>query len=163
MFKLIIMAKRKPGMSMDEFRDYYEKRHAVLVRKITPMMRRYRRNYLTPLESALAAGEDAPFDCVTEAWFDSEGDFQRSLQSLVADTDKTTASKFAKQHGLTWMQGFLGGSSDAKIPTRFGVSSVPAYVLIDPAGKLVSKHYSLDGAKKKIAALLDAAGPPVDK
>ena len=91
MFKLIIMARRKPGTSMDEFRDYYEKRHAVLVRKITPMMRRYRRNYLTPLESALAAGEGAPFDCVTEAWFDSEGDFQRSLQSLVADTDKTTA------------------------------------------------------------------------
>jgi uncharacterized protein (TIGR02118 family) len=91
MFKLIIMAKRRPGMSMDEFRDYYEKRHAALVRNITPMMRRYRRNYLTPLSSALAAGEDAPFDCVTEAWFDSEGDFQRSLQSLVADTEKTTA------------------------------------------------------------------------
>jgi hypothetical protein len=28
---------------------------------------------------------------VTEAWFDSEGDFHRSLQSLVADTEKTTA------------------------------------------------------------------------
>ncbi len=39
MFKLIIMARRKPGMSMDEFRDYYEKHHSVLVRKITPMMR----------------------------------------------------------------------------------------------------------------------------
>jgi hypothetical protein len=33
MFKLIIMAKRKPGMSMDDFRDYYEKRHSVLVQK----------------------------------------------------------------------------------------------------------------------------------
>ena len=91
MFKLIIMAKRRPGMGMDEFRDYYEKRHAVLVHEITPMMRRYRRNYLTPLASALAAGEDAPFDCVTEAWFDSEEDFQRSLHSLVADTGKTAA------------------------------------------------------------------------
>jgi hypothetical protein len=55
------------------------------------MMRRYRRNYLAPLSSALAAGEDAPFDCMTEAWFDSEGDFHQSLQSLVADTEKTTA------------------------------------------------------------------------
>ena len=91
MFKLIIMARRKPGMSMDEFRDYYEKRHAVLVRNITPMMRRYRRNYLTSLSSALSAGDEAPFDCVTEAWFDSEDDFQRSLQSLVADTGKTAA------------------------------------------------------------------------
>lgn len=91
MFKLIIVAKRKSGMSMEEFRDYYEKRHAVLVRKITPMMRRYRRNYLTPLASSLAAAEDAPFDCVTEAWFDSEAEFQRSLQSLVADTEKAAA------------------------------------------------------------------------
>jgi uncharacterized protein (TIGR02118 family) len=89
MFKLIIMARRKPGTSMEEFRDYYEKRHSVLVRKITPMMRRYRRNYLTPLESALAAGDPSSYDCVTEAWFDSEADFQRGLQSLMADTEKT--------------------------------------------------------------------------
>ena len=91
MFKLIILAKRKPGMSMDQFRDYYEKRHAVLVRTMTPTMRRYRRNYLTPLDSALAAGDAASYDCVTEAWFDSEAAFQSSLQSLVADTQKTTA------------------------------------------------------------------------
>jgi uncharacterized protein (TIGR02118 family) len=91
MFKLIIMARRKPGMSMDEFRDYYENRHALLVREITPMMREYRRNYLTPLDSALAAGDTASFDCVTEAWFDSEAEFQRSIQSLVADSEKTTA------------------------------------------------------------------------
>jgi uncharacterized protein (TIGR02118 family) len=91
MFKLIIMATRKPGLSMDEFRDYYEKHHAVLVRKITPMMREYRRNYLTPLDSALAAGDASSYDCVTEAWFDSEADFQRSIQSLLADPEKTAA------------------------------------------------------------------------
>ena len=91
MFKLIIMARRKPGTSMAEFRDYYEERHSMLVRKITPMMRRYRRNYLTPLDSALAAGDASSYDCVTEAWFDSEADFQRSIQSLVADTEKTAA------------------------------------------------------------------------
>ena len=91
MFKLIIMARRKPGMGMNEFRDYYEQRHSVLVQKITPLMRRYRRNYLTPLDSALAAADPASYDCVTEAWFDSEADFQRSIQSLVADTEKTAA------------------------------------------------------------------------
>jgi uncharacterized protein (TIGR02118 family) len=91
MFKLIIMARRKPGLSMDEFRDYYEKHHAVLVRKITPTMRAYRRNYLTPLDSALAAGDASSYDCVTEAWFDSEADFQRSMQSLMAHPEKTAA------------------------------------------------------------------------
>jgi uncharacterized protein (TIGR02118 family) len=91
MFKLITMARRKPGLSMDEFRDYYEKRHSVLVQKLTPLMGRYTRNYLTPLDSALAVGDAASYDCVTEAWFDSEADFHRSLQSLVADIEKTTA------------------------------------------------------------------------
>jgi uncharacterized protein (TIGR02118 family) len=91
MFKLIILARRKPGMSMAEFRDYYETRHSALVRKITPMMRRYRRNYLMPLDSALAAADASSYDCVTEAWFDSEADFQRSIQGLVADTEKTAA------------------------------------------------------------------------
>lgn len=91
MFKLIIVAKRKPGMSMEAFRSYYEQHHSVLVKKITPMMRRYRRNYLTPLQSPLSGAEEAPMDCVTEAWFDSEADFNKSLESLVADTEKTTA------------------------------------------------------------------------
>ena len=34
MFKLIIMARRKPGMSMEAFRDYYEKRHSALVGRL---------------------------------------------------------------------------------------------------------------------------------
>jgi uncharacterized protein (TIGR02118 family) len=91
MFKLIIVAKRKPGMSMDEFREYYEKRHAVLVQKITPMMRRYRRNYLSPFQSVLSAQQEATFDCVTEAWFDTQEDFHRSLESLSADMEKIAA------------------------------------------------------------------------
>jgi uncharacterized protein (TIGR02118 family) len=91
MFKLIIMARRKPGISMAEFRDYYEKRHAALVREITPTMRRYLRNYLTPLDSALSASDPSSYDCVTEAWFDSEEDFHRSLESLVADSARTAA------------------------------------------------------------------------
>jgi hypothetical protein len=36
MFKLIILAKRKPGISMDEFRHYYEEHHAVLAQKLSP-------------------------------------------------------------------------------------------------------------------------------
>ena len=87
MFKLLILTKRKAGMSLQEFREYYEKRHAVLVQRITPLMRGYRRNYLTPV---LGAGEaEPPYDCVAEAWFDTEEDFRLTLDSLVCDPHKT--------------------------------------------------------------------------
>jgi uncharacterized protein (TIGR02118 family) len=89
MFKLLILTKRKAGMSLQEFREYYEKRHAVLVQRITPLMRGYRRNYLTPVLGASAGEAEPPYDCVAEAWFDTEEDFRLTLDSLVCDPHKT--------------------------------------------------------------------------
>jgi uncharacterized protein (TIGR02118 family) len=95
MFKLIIMAKRKPGMSMDEFRDYYEKRHAPLALSVAPSrMRKYVRNFITPVQADPSAQKEAPYDCVTECWFDSEADFQRSAEVLA--TQSQIAATIAK-------------------------------------------------------------------
>ena len=91
MFKLIVTGKRKPGMSMDEFRQYYETRHAVLAQEITPRMRRYIRNYVTPVRGGSSAGAEPPFDCVTEVWFDSEEDLKRTSESLSLEPQKTAA------------------------------------------------------------------------
>lgn len=85
MFKLVILAKRKPGMSMQAFQDYYETRHAVLaISQSAVPLRRYVRNYLTPLQ----ANVEAPFDCVTEVWFENEADFQCAMESLAKDPQK---------------------------------------------------------------------------
>ena len=91
MFKLIITGKRKPGMSMDEFRQHYEKRHAVLAQGITPRMRRYIRNYVTPVLGGSSPGVESPFDCITEVWFDSEEDFIQTSKSLLSEPHKTAA------------------------------------------------------------------------
>jgi len=94
MFKLIVLAKRRPGMTREEFRDYYEKHHAVLVRNLTPLMRKYRRNYLAPLTGTgplPGTEQEPPFDCVTEAWFDRAEDFQRTVAQLAAQPEKTAA------------------------------------------------------------------------
>lgn len=89
MFKLIILAKRKPGISMDEFRHYYEEHHAVLAQKLSPpLVRRYVRNYLFPVQGELSSQGEAPFDCVTETWFDSEADYRRTIEGLAAAPDK---------------------------------------------------------------------------
>src|SRR5437016_2862123 len=95
MFKLIIMAKRKPGMSMAEFQDYYEKRHAPLALSVAPSrMRKYVRNFITPIQSGPSTQQEAPYDCVTECWFESEEDFQRSAEILA--TQSQIAATIAK-------------------------------------------------------------------
>jgi uncharacterized protein (TIGR02118 family) len=75
MHKLLIVMKRKPGMSVADFRDYYENRHVPLC---MPLMgaaaKRYVRRYLEPS----AAGEP-PFDVITELWFDSQAAVDATL------------------------------------------------------------------------------------
>jgi peroxiredoxin len=68
-----------------------------------------------------------------------------------------SARQFLKEHPSPWMHGFLADVTNVFTP--FGVFMAPTYFLIDPAGKLVSKHYTAIGARKRIETLLDAAGP----
>lgn len=68
MIKTILFVQRKPGLSVQEFRDYYESRHAVLAGKTMAHCVRYTRNY--PVESV---GADLGWDVITEFWFDLDG------------------------------------------------------------------------------------------
>ena len=84
---MVILAKRKRGMSLEAFRDYYETRHAPLAQSMSTWMRRYQRNYLRPM----APGVEAPFDVLTEVWFDSQEGFRRNREELAAQPDKVAA------------------------------------------------------------------------
>lgn len=67
-YKLMLFLKRRPGMSVEAFRDYYETRHVVLCEKYSVGLKRYVRRYLEPV-----GGEgELPFDVITELWFDDE-------------------------------------------------------------------------------------------
>jgi hypothetical protein len=46
MFKLIFTIKKKTGLSRAEFIEYYETKHAPLVRRLFPPAAEYRRNYI---------------------------------------------------------------------------------------------------------------------
>lgn len=87
MFKIILLTKRKPGMSMEDFMDYYENTHTKLTRKAFPQMKRYRRNYITPVQNEMCADGESPFDCVTEAWFDAREDFDDVIKTLAENPD----------------------------------------------------------------------------
>jgi thiol-disulfide isomerase/thioredoxin len=71
------------------------------------------------------------------------------------DSDPTTAREFLETNPLQWNHALLGDWSSTEVPKRYGISSVPAYVLIDPDGRIAVLDYSL----VKIHELLKAIEP----
>jgi len=90
MFKVMVMIKRKLGMSMQDFIDYYETRHAPLGASKVPNLKRYVRHFIRPYGNAVyGADAEPPYDVLTEIWFDDEADFNRGMAYL---TDPETAA-----------------------------------------------------------------------
>ena len=90
MFKVMVMIKRKRGMSMEDFIAYYENHHAPLGASKVPNLKRYVRHFIRPYGNAVhGADAEPPYDVLTEIWFDDEADFQRGMAYL---TDPETAA-----------------------------------------------------------------------
>jgi len=79
MIKLMLLLSRKPGMTIADFRDYYENRHVPLATSFAAPLVRYRRNYI--IERTLGAPD---CDCITEVWYDLEGKWSDHRDSLVS-------------------------------------------------------------------------------
>jgi uncharacterized protein (TIGR02118 family) len=88
MIKIVCLFNRKPGMSMSDFKAYYEQRHVPLVDGLLPPSQEYRRNYAIEGRDFAAAHalEDRPagraFDVMTEVSFESEETFQKMMDAL---------------------------------------------------------------------------------
>lgn len=80
MFKTLTFLKRKPGLSPEAFRDYYENYHAKLGEKLLTRAKLYMRRYVTPLDQE--NGSEVEFDVITEVWFADRGDFERQMADL---------------------------------------------------------------------------------
>jgi uncharacterized protein (TIGR02118 family) len=76
MIKMMVLIKRKEGISSEAFRDHYENVHVPLIRKLHPMIKTYRRNYIDADLSALPPEKRPDFDVITEVSFDSWADFE---------------------------------------------------------------------------------------
>ena len=89
MKKVIGLIKKRADMSAEEFRTYYETRHAPLAMRLfgNELFRDYRQNFAESVTALEAADPSIPlvdgYDCVTEIWFD-DGDYER-FQALLAN------------------------------------------------------------------------------
>jgi EthD domain-containing protein len=91
--KTIAFLKCKPGLTREQFIDYYERRHAPLILSIAPQICGYRRNFLIEEGAILFPGARRPdFDVVTELWYPSESAF---AQAMAAFTDPANAARIA--------------------------------------------------------------------
>ena len=75
--KKILLIKRKPGTTHEQFRDYYENHHAPLaLRLLGPFMLDYRRNFIQPPDPTTTSTNRPPveWDVVTELWFKNRED-----------------------------------------------------------------------------------------
>ncbi len=82
-YKILLFLKRKPNLSMEDFRDYYENVHARLGEKYAGGLTRYFRRYLQPMPNP-ETGEDGelPYDVITELWFEDEQVFEGTVKYL---------------------------------------------------------------------------------
>lgn len=107
--KLIVLTKRKTGMSFDDYMEYYERNHAPFMVKNVPQMIKYTRKYLVPEgNERYALGEDSPIDCVTEVWFESEETFRESVKGVLeperAAAIKADEERFLETEEIRWFR-----------------------------------------------------------
>jgi hypothetical protein len=82
--KMIVMFRRKPGLSSEQFREHYEQKHAPLALTLFPYIKAYRRNYIRrdrQHQRAAAEGFDArlDYDAIIEVLFETERDYERMV------------------------------------------------------------------------------------
>lgn len=84
MFKQITLLKRRPGMSMAEFMDYYERHHSRIgVKYLKGAAVRYVRRYLFPVTDPLSGEDNEPeHDVIMEIWFPDKAAYDATLARL---------------------------------------------------------------------------------
>jgi uncharacterized protein (TIGR02118 family) len=83
LFKILLFMKRRPGMSEDEFMQYYEEKHVPLALKYSGGMKSYKRCFVFP-QTHVETGpcSDLGFDVITELVYDDEAVFKNTLEYL---------------------------------------------------------------------------------
>lgn len=82
---VVALLRKRPDISREAFIDYYETRHAPLIRSIAPEIIRYERSFLREGGAILAPGTGYPdFDVVTRIDFADEASYAAVMTRFAA-------------------------------------------------------------------------------
>ena len=98
MIKVFGYLKRKPGLSPQEFADYYEHNHVPLVLSKAFMPMVYKRNYIQRGDAFNIEGDEISFDCMTGTTCPPGWPVLASMR--FPETKRT--SSIGPQRELTW-------------------------------------------------------------
>lgn len=81
MYKTLFFMKRRPDLSVEEFRAYYEAHHRRIGEQVLTRARRYMRRYVEPLAEGQS---EVDFDVITEIWFADQAEYERQMTEIEA-------------------------------------------------------------------------------
>ncbi|MEM7366828.1 MAG: EthD domain-containing protein [Pseudomonadota bacterium] len=83
MIKLVMPMKRRPGMTIEAFREYYETKHRVIGDKyLKGYASRYLRRFVNPLPDREGKLYDPEYDVILEIWYPDQETFEACGKNL---------------------------------------------------------------------------------
>ena len=85
MVQIAFLLKRKAGLTHQQFREYYEKNHAPLARRLLPLFQHYSRFFITQDEGYVPPhmqAQNMQFDVITHITFETQADYDKHLEML---------------------------------------------------------------------------------
>lgn len=79
MYKSIALMKSKPGLTREQFIDYYENNHVPLIRSLLPEICGYRRNFIEEAVYVAPACAEPDYDVITELWYADRAAFESAM------------------------------------------------------------------------------------
>ncbi len=83
MIKLVMPMKRRPGMTIPEFREYYESKHRLIGEKyLTGFATKYMRRFTNPTLDRDGQLRDPEYDVFLEIWYPDQASMDACGQAL---------------------------------------------------------------------------------
>ena len=83
MVKLVVLVKKKEGMSSEEFHRYWKENHGPLALKTVPELKKYVQNHTVKMGKS-----EPPYDGMAEIWFENMDAYRAYLSFYMGDSGK---------------------------------------------------------------------------
>ena len=119
MIKRMGFIKAKSGLSREQFRHYYETTHAPLAARLFPMLKAYRRNYLSQVSRQPEGVAAFGYDAINEMCFANEEDYRAFLElSARPDIRAQIAADEANFSEPNTLWGFVVEEAESDVDPR---------------------------------------------